>query len=251
MFLICCLTDSSSHCTNSCCIALRSDHVTGQHVLPSYTHTLVYGVWVERNDSRSFEMPYVVRTTQRKGTTSWNCRPTFISSLSFHVFWKKLNFILPSVLFPLWLRYCQWVRMFNLWKWTDWWWGSVRYCEKFLVVMIIMRHNDDALAVIRFFFFNTCQWRFFLRQQISDCGSDVRKNHNCSQSYEKGFFGGGKGGNNSELWTKLWDRTESSFCQGAEQNTARVVCSGTSCRETVITLFRLKGESKTHRHVVL
>lgn len=59
------------------------------------------------------------------------------------------------------------------------------------------------------------------------------------------FEGGGKGGNNSELLTKLWDRTESSFCQGAEQNTARVVCSGTSCRETVITLFRLKGKSKT------
>lgn len=56
-----------------------------------------------------------------------------------------------------------------------------------------MTHNADALAVIRFFFFNTCQWRVFLRQQISDCGSDVTKNHNCSQSYEKGFWGEEKG----------------------------------------------------------
>lgn len=51
--------------------------------------------------------------------------------------------------------------------------------------------------------------------------------------------------------TKLWDRTEPSFCQGAEQSTVSVVCSQDFLWRSLHYCIQAKGRVKTDRRVVL
>lgn len=124
-----------SHKFLPCCVAAkRGDDVIKPHVLPSYAHTRLFmGVCVGRNDSGSFEMPRVARTTEREGSTFWNRRPTLFIFIHYLVSfgWNSVWFS-PSQF----LRYRQWVRAsFCVWGSDQTWRGSVSYCDESVVVM--------------------------------------------------------------------------------------------------------------------